>query len=161
MKKTLTIFVVLLTATAFAAIVVTFNPVTGEIGQVIPSADTLQYHNKSNALINPPFPATPLALCWVTNRVITAKTQAHLDSEFQISSNAIIAGAAAHRQFSVNTASTYMSATNAEGRILRMFALLTLDQINTLRKASVPALPIITTNAFLNAMANAVNADPR
>jgi hypothetical protein len=159
MKKLATLFLLLIASAALASVVVMFNPTTGQIGQVIPSADTLAYLNRNDALINPAFPATPLALCWVTNGAIVAKTQAHLDGEFQAQSNAVIAFAALIRSNDVDRASRYMFATNAEGRILRMFALLTLDQINVLRKTN--GMSIITTNVFLNAMSNAVAGDTR
>ena len=159
MKKLITLLLLLTCSAVIASIVVLFDPVTGRIGQVIPSADTLQYVGRPDALINPAFPTNDLSNCWVTNGSITSKTQAHLDADFQALSNSIILAAWTTRSNVVQKASWYTQNTNTEGRILRAFALLTLDQINVLRKTN--GMSIITTNVFLTAMSNAVINDPR
>lgn len=163
MKKLLTFLLCVASVTVLASIVVIFDPATGRNLRRIDSADTLQYVSRTDVLINPVFPTNALNLCYATNGTIQPIPQAWLDSEalaaWITQSNANVLNIATERSNMISTASAYMYGTNAEGRILRAFALLTLDQINTLRK--LHSLAVITTNTFLTAMSNSVTADTR
>lgn len=142
-----------------SATVLTFNPTNGAITRYFESVETLQWLLDANAIVNPALPTNRLALCYVTNRTVQLKTQAMLDAEAAAAVAAQAAAVAAQRSNMIALASAYVHGTNAEGRILRAFALLTLDQVNTLRK--LHSLALITTNQFLAAMSNAVIADPK
>jgi len=163
MRKRILIFLsLLLGPLAFASMVILFDPATGRNLRRIDSADTLAYLSRTDCLINPVLPTNALNLCYVTNGAVEVIPQAWLDAEalaaWIAQSNANVLFIATERSNMIATASAYMYGTNAEGRILRAFALLTLDQINTLRK--LHSLPVITTNTFLTAMSNSVTADP-
>lgn len=163
MKRLLTILIVVFPLAILASIVVEYHQSTKRVVRVIESANTLEYL-RTGYLVNPVIPAgmqTNMNGYWVTNEVIQAVPQSVLDAEFVARSNATILLASISRSNAVADAANYTSFTNSLGRILRVFALLTLDQVNTLRRASVPPLAIITTNQFLNALSNAVVADPR
>jgi len=164
MRKRILIFATLVIAPlAFASIVVIFDPATGRNLRRLDSVDTIQYANRTDVLINPVFPTNALNLCYVTNGTIQPIPQAWIDAEalaaWIAQSNANVLNIATERSNMISTASAYMYGTNAEGRILRAFALLTLDQINVLRK--LHSLPVITTNTFLTAMSNSVTGDPK
>lgn len=159
MKKLIALVFWLTAAAVVASVVVIFDPPTGRIVRVIPSADTLQYIGASNALINPVFPTNDIAQCMVTNGVIIPKPDDYLVAEFQTASNATVLARDRFRSNTLTRASRYMQTTDAEGRMFRAFALLTLDQLNTLRRTN--GMSIITTNVFLNALSNAVINDPR
>jgi hypothetical protein len=66
---------------------------------------------------------------------------------------------AVNRTNTIEAASSFTEGTNIEQRIVRAFALLTLDQVNTLRK--LHSLAVITTNQFLIGLSNTVKADTR
>jgi hypothetical protein len=159
MKRALIFLACLIGLSAAASIVVLFNPTTGRNLSRIDSANTLEYINRADALINPAFPTSNLAVCKVTNGVIVLLNANEIQANLLSASNANAVAVSAQRSNLIALASAYMYGTNAEGRILRAFALLTLDQVNVLRKTN--GMPIITTNTFLNAMSNAVIGDPK
>ena len=159
MKKTIAFLACFISFGAFASIVILFNPLTGRDLVRVDSANTLEYIGKSNALVNPDVPTNNLAVCKVTNGAVVLLNSQELLADWLAVSNANRQSAIAERAEMVATASAYIHGTNAEGRILKAFALLTLDQINTLRK--LHSLAVISTNTFLNAMSNAVINDPR
>ena len=70
-KRILTTLALLAAPLAFASIVVLFNPTTKQLVQIIPSADTLQYIGRADALINPVIPTNTWDWLYVTNGAIT------------------------------------------------------------------------------------------
>ena len=161
MKRILITLSLLLPLAALASFVVVFNQVSKRVTGTIASANTLEYTG-DGYLINPVVPdgmLTNLNRFWVTNGIIEAVPQSVLDAEAAAAAAAQVLAVAVNRTNIINAASSFADGTNIEQRIIRAFALLTLDQVNTLRK--LQSLVIITTNQFLIGLSNTVKADIR
>lgn len=173
MKKLLFAAFALAVSVAIANDIVFFNPtsspITNRVTGYAVSLNEPLYYGATNALIITNVAAqigagvmTNLAgsvVQWPNVRLMTAAELNRIAA-----TNALIAAAsvATQRSNDMAAAAQMLNATNSEGRILRAFALLTLDQINTLRqRTTLTALPVITTNVFLGAMSNMVINDPR
>jgi hypothetical protein len=158
MHRRLTFTLLMFALPVAASVVLLFDTGTGRNLRLLTSADTLQYSGKPGALINPVLPTNNLDRCYVTNGQVKLLPAAILLSDWLVASNAGWSAALDREQSMKQAASTYLNGLNADARIMRAFALLTLDQINTLRTRA--SLSIITTNTFLSAMSNAVLAAP-
>lgn len=164
MKRIATLSLVLLAGTALASIVVLFDPnsqpIPGRVVRVLHSANELEFLNNTNALVGvTAFPEGTFADWKVSNRVLHALSTADRATQAAWMQSNAVWDAAVERTNLLNAAAQFVDGLTPESRILRAFALLTLDQINTLRKQH--SLAVITTNTFLAAMTNAVKADPR
>lgn len=159
MKKFITLFCILFPLALLASFVVVYDTSSKRVTGTISSADTLAYMNRTGYLVNPVVPDgmfTNLNNFWVTNNAIEAVPQSVLDAEWLAASNASVVAQIQFRSNLVQSASDYVIGTNdADKLILKAFALLVLDQINTLRQ-NTNKLAIITTNTFLQSLSNTV-----
>ena len=162
MKRILTLILFALAGTALASIVVLFDPnsqpVPNRVVRILHSADELAYRDRADAIVD--VQSIPAAgMLKASNGLVVVFTQAESNLWTWYAESNATWQAAADRTNILNAAAEFVDGLTPESRILRAFALLTLDQINTLRK--LHSLPVITTNVFLSAMTNAVKDAPR
>ena len=150
-KRILTTLALLAAPLAFASIVVLFNPTTKQLVQIIPSADTLQYLGRSDALINPVIPTNTWDWLYVTNGAITNWTL----SQYLAISNAnwLIASNAAYVTFTnylanlkTGTITTIDATNDLTGRIIRAVAEIMMDGHNE-QTAAISNLAVAITGA--------------
>lgn len=160
--KTPIVFGLFLATSVLASVVFIADPTTRRVTQIITSAHTPDYENNTNAFVNPVIDAnvvltSPLKV--LPNGHVTNITAAEISSDATAAWLGFSNGVFQARLDNQLGAALAMYGTNAGERILRAFALLTLDQINVLRKTN--SMSVISTNTFLNAMSNAVYLDTK
>lgn len=159
MKTRLLILSLFLALNVGAAWIILFDPTTGRNLQRRDVIETLDWFGRSNVLVNPPLPTNSLSVCKVTNLTVVPLNAQELLADWLASSNISYTASVLSRSNLLNAASTELDALDQQGRALRFVVLLTLDQINFLRRTN--GMSIITTQQLVNAISNAVRNDPR
>lgn len=160
-----TLILILVAGISFGSTVVITNPnslgVTNRVVGILSSQDTLAWQNTSNAYINPILPTNGTFIEWkVSNNVVMFLSTVD-------SNNISIAISNANWQIRTNAEyNAKLYATNvvdnfiSDGRVLRAFAQVVLDEVNNLRTNPTTVLPARTMGQLRTAIINNILAQP-
>lgn len=160
-KRILTLLLLAFGPLAFASMVILFDPGTGRNLRRIDSADTLQYLGRTDALINPVLPTNNLSLCKVTNSAVVLLNAAELLADWLSASNRAYSDFTNYlANLKSESISTVEATNDLQGRVIRAFAEVVLDELNLHAQRQVDLLNAIDGASTLAQLKTAAASIP-